>query len=322
MDGLLVIDKPVGPTSHDVVARVRRVFGGRRVGHTGTLDPMASGVLPLLLGRATRLARFLDTDGKSYDATIRLGISTDTGDANGQPIGSRYEGPLPTRETIERMLDRFRGTFLQQPPAFSAKKIDGRRSYRLARARARALQGTEDVQDEPAALPVPAPTLPAPVSVTVHTLEITAIEGDLVMVRVTCAGGFYVRSLAHDLGEALSTGAHLTALRRSRASGVSLADAIPLDAIEDAAGGAQRGRNGLVPLRDLLRDLQVLVLTPGGVKRAATGCDLGPADALQAFPAGAPRPSVHFRLMDEAGELVGIAQGTPAGLLHPVVVLM
>src|SRR5438552_1546326 len=138
LDGLLVIDKPVGPTSHDVVARVRRILGERRVGHTGTLDPLASGVLLLVIGRATRLAQFLSADMKRYEATIRLGFSTDTYDALGQPTTATYQGALPSAERIEEALNLFRGTFAQQPPAFSAKKIDGRRSYRIARAHRRA----------------------------------------------------------------------------------------------------------------------------------------------------------------------------------------
>src|SRR6187431_2878168 len=156
MDGLLVIDKPVGPTSHDVVTRVRRLLGERRVGHTGTLDPGASGVLPLVVGRATRLARFLSAAGKGYDAAIQLGVATDTGDSAGTPIGRVFEGALPGRESIDRALDAFRGTFLQQPPAYSAKKIGGKRSHRLARAAAHALAAP--------------PALPAPVRVTVHAL--------------------------------------------------------------------------------------------------------------------------------------------------------
>src|SRR5213596_25639 len=115
MDGLLIIDKPSGPTSHDVVARVRRVLRERRVGHTGTLDPAATGVLPLVVGRATRLARFLSAGDKSYEAVVRLGVSTDSGDAEGRPIGSAFAGPLPSRDAIDRALDPFRGTFLQQP---------------------------------------------------------------------------------------------------------------------------------------------------------------------------------------------------------------
>src|SRR5215471_16835725 len=167
LDGLLVIDKPVGPTSHDVVSRVRRILRERRIGHTGTLDPMASGVLLLLVGRATRLAQFLNADVKQYDATIRLGFATDTYDAVGRPTTEVHPGPLPTRDRIGEALAAFRGTFTQQPPAFSAKKIEGKRSYRLARARQRAAH----VPAERAASPVPArpasPALPAPASVTV-----------------------------------------------------------------------------------------------------------------------------------------------------------
>src|SRR5262245_3192515 len=136
MDGVLVADKPVGPTSHDVVALARRALGTSRIGHTGTLDPAASGVLPLVVGRATRLARFLSAGGKTYEAVVRLGWSTDTADAHGSPIGNTYAGAMPSRDAIEEALDQFRGNFLQQPPAYSAKKIDGRRSYVLARANA------------------------------------------------------------------------------------------------------------------------------------------------------------------------------------------
>ena len=133
MDGLLVIDKPTGPTSHDVVARMRRVLGESRIGHTGTLDPAASGVLPLVLGRATRLARFMSGSNKRYEAVVRFGQATDTYDAEGVPVGERSLA-IPSREQIESALEAFRGTFEQQPPAFSAKKIAGRRSYEAARA--------------------------------------------------------------------------------------------------------------------------------------------------------------------------------------------
>jgi predicted methyltransferase len=164
MDGLLIIDKPPGPTSHDVVARVRRALGERRIGHTGTLDPAATGVLPLVLGRATRLARFLSASDKSYEAVVRLGVATDTQDAEGAASGPRYEGPLPSHAMIDRALDSFRGTFLQQPPAFSAKKIDGERSYRTAR---RARQSASARSADPALSALPAlpafPALPAPV---------------------------------------------------------------------------------------------------------------------------------------------------------------
>src|SRR4051794_7688142 len=136
MDGLLVVDKPAGPTSHDVVARMRRALREKRIGHTGTLDPMATGVLLLVIGKATRLAKFLTASDKSYDAVVRFGFATDTGDALGQPITAVSDRAMPSRDAIDAALDGFRGTFLQQPPAFSAKKIAGRRSYALARGRA------------------------------------------------------------------------------------------------------------------------------------------------------------------------------------------
>src|SRR5438093_9380103 len=137
MDGLLIIDKPAGPTSHDVVARMRRVLGERRIGHTGTLDPAATGVLCLVLGRATRLAQFLSHSDKSYEAVVRFGFATDTADAQGRATGPPSRSATPDREAIDEALRAFRGTFLQQPPAFSAKKIDGKRSHKLARARRR-----------------------------------------------------------------------------------------------------------------------------------------------------------------------------------------
>src|SRR5437016_4608206 len=154
MDGLLVVDKPVGPTSHDVVARVRRALNEQRIGHTGTLDPAASGVLPLVLGSATRLARVLSAGDKTYEAVVRLGTTTDTGDAEGTTVGSVYAGQWPGRDAIEEALTQFRGPIVQQPPRHSAKKIGGRRSYQLARA------GAVDA------------VLPAPVAVTVHVLGI------------------------------------------------------------------------------------------------------------------------------------------------------
>src|SRR5262245_40744853 len=155
MDGLLIVDKPAGPTSHDVVSRVRRLLREKRVGHTGTLDPAATGVLLVVVGRATRLSQFLSASDKSYEAAVRLGFATDTADAEGQPVGPIWHGPLPGRDVIEAALGEFRGTYLQQPPAFSAKKIDGTRSYKLARESRRSAAGTES-------------GLPAPASVTVH----------------------------------------------------------------------------------------------------------------------------------------------------------
>lgn len=334
LDGVLVVDKPVGPTSHDVVARVRRILGEPRIGHTGTLDPMASGVLPLVLGRATRLVRFLTADDKRYEATVRFGFSTDTYDAQGQPASPRYEGAMPSRDAIERALAVFRGTFLQQPPAFSAKKIDGRRSYRLARARARAIAdasvpAADAVPAVPTLPPAPAPSapavLPAPGRVTATSIEISSIDGEFVRLRITCSAGFYVRSLAHDLGAALGVGAHLTALARTAASGWTLADAVPLAAIEEGVVGVERARAAVIPLRNMLPDVVGLALTSDGVRRAVSGCNLGPSDIAGEFPpargesTGTPR----VKLLDPAGNLVGIAEPVASSaLLHPVVVLM
>lgn len=325
LDGLLVIDKPSGPTSHDVVARVRRILGEQRVGHTGTLDPMASGVLPLAIGRATRLVRFLDADAKRYEATVRLGSSTDTYDALGRPIGDRYEGRMPSRDEIDRALDAFRGTFLQQPPAFSAKKIDGRRSYRLARAHARAAATQSASLSASPALPtVPAsPVLPAPARVTAQSVEVVSTEADLVILRIVCSGGFYVRSLAHDLGQALGIGGHLTALCRTEAAGRTLAEAVPLAAIEQE--GRDRTLSALIPLPRMLPRLPSLALTADGARRAASGCHLSSHDVLGPFPdpgEGSGR-AVRFRLFDPAGNLLGIAErsSTPE-LLHPAVILV
>jgi tRNA pseudouridine55 synthase len=330
MDGLLVIDKPVGPTSHDVVARVRRILGEQRVGHTGTLDPGASGVLPLVVGRATRLARFLSAAGKSYDAVIQLGVATDTGDSAGTPVGPVFRGPFPERESIDRALDAFRGTFLQQPPAFSAKKIGGKRSYRLAREAARTLSATRAAAHPalpaspaplaPPALPDP-PALPAPVSVTVYALELGGVDGGRVTVHVDCSAGFYVRGLAHELGERLGVGGHLAALTRVRSGDLTLADATGLAELELDPPAALAA---LVPLAQMLPALTALTLTREGVRRAGHGLDLGPADfggglVALASPGGA-RP---FRLLDAAGDLIGVAEPIEgSGLLHPAVVLV
>jgi tRNA pseudouridine55 synthase len=308
MDGLLVIDKPAGPTSHDVVARLRRVLGERRIGHTGTLDPAASGVLPLVLGRATRLARFLSAGEKQYEAVVRFGVATDTYDAAGQPVGERSYGRAPTRDEIEAALNSFRGTFEQQPPAFSAKKVAGRRSYKAARA------GRSLPPALPAS-PAPAAALPAPVRVTVHRIDILDVVADRITLHVECSAGFYVRSLAHDLGVRLGVGAHLAALRRTVSAGLSLADALPLEA-------AERNRDvaiaAVVPLDRMLSSLASVVLTDAGVERATHGRDIGAAQVATG-PLPATRP---IRLIDQRGQLIGIAEPTAMpGFLHPSVVL-
>ncbi len=352
MDGLLVVDKPQGPTSHDVVARMRRVLREKAIGHTGTLDPMATGVLLLVLGKATRLAKFLTASDKSYDAVVRLGFATDTADALGQAIGPISESPMPSRGEIDAALDAFRGTFMQRPPAFSAKKIDGQRSYKLARARAadarlkpsrddgpdpRDLPDPPDPRDlldprdplDPRDLPDP-PALPAPASVTAHAIRIVSVDGDQVTLSLDCSAGFYVRSLAHDLGERLGIGGHLAALRRTRTGGFGLDHAITLDAAErDPAGAAA----AVVPLAGMLLDVAAIVLTASGVERVTHGRDIDPRDRSMTEPSAlSPEPSFQpsvvtphpiVRLLDPAGNLIAIGRPVGAGgLLHPSVVLV
>jgi len=325
VDGLLVVDKIAGLTSHDVVAAIRRILREPRVGHTGTLDPAATGVLPLVVGRATRLARFVSGSDKSYVATIALGIATDTADASGVPLGTPYAGPWPSREVIDAALEAFRGTFLQQPPVYSAKKVDGRRSYAVAR------QGGADPVDG---------RRPEPVRVTVHRAQIVAGPstplpgtGPGVTVEIDCSAGFYVRSLAHDLGERLGTGAHLARLRRTGAGIYTLDDAISLD---DAVRDPQSVERHLVPMAQMLTNLPAVVLTPDGMQMTAHGQNLGPRALRDSQPGGtesltpgrgesliADAKSLFVRLFSPAGELVGIAERMePSGALHPSVVLM
>jgi tRNA pseudouridine55 synthase len=327
MDGLLVVDKTAGPTSHDVVARVRRLLGQPRIGHTGTLDPMASGVLPLVLGRATRLARFVSASDKTYEAEIRFGVATDTYDAQGVETTAVHRGPMPSIDDIERALDAFRGAFMQQPPAYSAKKIGGERSYTLAR-RARTKPGavcTLPDRSDLAKLPGP-PTLAPPVRVITRAIGVMGhgldprAGRDRVMLRVECSAGFYVRSLAHDLGERLGIGAHLLALRRTRSGGFTLADAIALASLELDPTVASRA---VVPLTAMLPGLPMAVLTEAGERRVAHGLDLGPGDVQQMRGGHGGDVTGGIRLVDRHGALLGIAEPSGgAGVLHPSVVLI
>jgi tRNA pseudouridine55 synthase len=293
MDGVLLIDKPSGPTSHDVVARMRAVTGERRIGHTGTLDPLATGLLPLVLGRATRLSAHLTGGAKTYDATLRLGFGTDTDDAQGAPTGPP-QPTLPDDASIDAALERFRGTFDQVPPAHSAKKIGGRRAYDLARADA-------------------APVLP-PVSVTVTRLERTGRDADLPRLTVTATAGFYVRALARDLGRVLGCGAHLAALRRTRAGRFDVAGAIPLAEAEHLGRGVAAR---LIEPAEALADLAAVTVTPLGLQRVLHGNPLGPEHLAGRWvpPGGAP-----VRVLDSDGRLLALAQAR-GGALHPAVVV-
>jgi tRNA pseudouridine55 synthase len=207
------VDKPSGPTSHDVVARVRRVLGTRAAGHTGTLDPFATGLLVVLLGRATRLARFVERQAKTYLATARLGIRTTTDDLTGAVIDSpgRTAAEPPSRRAVEAALQGLIGPQQQRPPSYSAKRVAGERSYAKAR------------RGEAVEL--------APAAVVVHAVELVGYDPPHVVFRCTVSAGTYVRALARDLGERLGVGAHLTSLRREAIGALRVEQAVPLEAI-------------------------------------------------------------------------------------------
>jgi tRNA pseudouridine55 synthase len=312
MNGVLLVDKPQGPTSHDVVGRVRRALGTRRIGHTGTLDPLATGLLPLVVGQATRLTQFLTRDDKEYVADVRFGASTATYDADDgrRPPDAADDGRgvvadanIP-RDVVERALEGFRGSYLQTPPPFSAKKIDGTPAYRLARR-------GKDVELKQ-------------VTVTVSALEVVSYAPDRVRVRIACSSGFYVRVLAHELGQRLGCGGYLEGLRRVRAGAFSLTDATRLDVIE--AEGLHAARR-LIPLDQLLPSMPSVVLSEEGVKRVRHGNAIAAHHfRLESMDAAIVGPDIgqkaRVRLMDASGSLLAIAAPEADGALHPVVVLV
>ena len=298
-DGVLVVDKTEGPTSHDVVTLARRALGVSRIGHTGTLDPMATGVLPLVIGRATRLAQFLTASDKTYEATIAFGRTTDTHDASGR-IATTSDA-RSTREQLESAIVKFRGTFDQTPPAFSAKNIDGERSYDLARRG----KLTDDMRAKA-------------VAVTVKRLEILSFDGETARLEMQVTAGFYVRALAHDLGEALGCGAVLTALRRTRSGEFGLDHAVPLAEVLQAPRESLAAR--LVPFRELLPELPSVTLrSETHLERLRNGVEMGPGDLVAPLPALAPI----VRLLGPDGDLAGLAKpGKTPGFLHGWVVLL
>ena len=303
LHGVLVVDKPAGLTSHDVVDAVRRGLGVRRAGHTGTLDPFATGVLAVCVGKATRLARFLAGPEKEYRATVRLGFATTTDDATGEPLGPPR--PVEGNETAVRAAcASLLGPQLQVPPAYSARRVGGRRLYELAR------QG------------VAVERAPSPVSV--HAIEVRSCAGDTVEIDVRCSPGTYIRALARDLGESLGVGGHLLALRRTRTGSFDLSQAV-------SWGDAPSvWSDRLVPLSGLLADLPAVRL---GVEAAAMlrhGRDLGRNHVEEGFPDG--HPPERLRLLGRDGALLALA--VPRGfevpgpgltleaVLHPDVVLL
>jgi tRNA pseudouridine55 synthase len=302
LNGVLVVDKPLGPTSHDVVARARRTLREKRIGHTGTLDPMATGVLPLVIGRATRLATYLSSNEKVYEAGVRLGSATDTYDAAARLASGGAPPPAPDvdREQVEAALAGFRGTFQQMPPPYSAKKVGGVPAYKLAR------------KNEPTAL--------SPVEVTVSGLTLLDLEDGLVRLEIVSTAGFYVRSLAHDLGAVLGCGAHLETLRRTRAGIFGIDRAVPLDDLErDTESAAAR----LVPMAELLPEIPAVRLTGRGADRTTHGNYVSPQDFEQMGSGPISLGSGQkVRLFNDAGALLAIAEVGPDGLLRPSIVLV
>lgn len=248
MNGVLVVDKPKGPTSSDVVQIVRRALKVKKAGHTGTLDPMATGVLPLCLGDATRIAQVLTDGNKAYDATLKLGVTTDTLDAEGAVLQTRAV-PALTRERLEQVFSAFRGALMQTPPMYSAIKKDGKRLYELARA-------GEEVEREARA-------------VTVFSLTLNDFTSDELKLSVACSKGFFVRTLAADIGEALGCGAHLTALRRTQSGPFAIARAIPLQEIVEKGAEAVAGK--LASLEESLAFLPEVKTTEAEADRVKHG---------------------------------------------------
>ena len=304
LDGILVVDKPAGPTSHDIVAAARRALGLRKIGHLGTLDPMASGVLPLVVGRATRLASLFTGANKQYEAVIRLGLVTDSYDITGTVVGGsdaeEVESlPPPAAEAVRKAAASFLGSHPQRPPLVSAKKVGGVRAYALARKQV--------------------PVELTPVTVTIDTLSLLAVEGKRVHCRLVCSSGFYVRSLAHDLGQRLGCGGCLEALRRERHGPFSLEHAVPFAALmEDGLTAASR----ILPMHGLVPNLPSIVVTAAGARRASHGNPLSHADIAASEDMPASTLNSRVRVLDAERRLLAIAELRPDRLLHPKIVLV
>lgn len=312
MDGLLIVDKPAGLTSHDVVARVRRILQERRVGHTGTLDPFATGVLVVLVGRATRLAQFLSGAEKEYQAVVRLGYATDTGDPTGKPTSDTREGTIArsgvfwSDQEIERAIESLRGEIDQLPPMYSAKKHGGRKLYELARR-------GEQIERKT-------------VRVTVNVFETVRGNGPLLRnnedgtvdlaVRVVCSAGTYVRTLAEAVGERLGVGAHLAELRRTRAGDFHISQACTLEQMHEQAV-ADLSKAVLLPPDAALQRMPFVHLSANEARRACQGVAIPLTEHGSISTDGET-----VRMRDEEGNLIAVGSYEAAGqLLHPRVVI-
>jgi tRNA pseudouridine55 synthase len=292
MDGVLVVDKPAGWTSHDVVNKVRRLAATRRVGHLGTLDPMATGVLPLVLNRATRLAQFYTSCDKLYDAFIHVGYSTDTYDADGEPTSP--EQPFAAQDmALEPLLNRFRGEIEQVPPAISAKKVGGTAAYKLARR-----QVPVDLK---------------PVSVTIYSLELLAAEGPEIRIRVHCSAGTYLRSMAQDLGQAFGCGAFLRKLVRLASGDFTLDQAYTLETLAELSA-AGRLADVVVPAGRLLPQFPAETVDPVTAGQIRQGRD------FRVSPFRIARGTRYVRALSPDGELLAIGEARLPHLYHPMLV--
>lgn len=297
--GLLLVDKPEAMTSHDVVDAVRRLLGTRRVGHTGTLDPAATGLLVLCVGRAGRLQSFLTCYDKSYEGTMRFGVETDTYDREGTPVGTPHPDPRPDEDLLRAACARWVGEFEQAPPPFSAKKIGGKKFYELAR-RGEAV-----------------PHLPKKIRIT--RFDSVEVSGDVARFHVDCSSGTYIRSLAHDVGKELGLGAHLASLRRTRIGPFSLERARTLPALEALAPAERTAPPWWMPLAEVPLPFPAIALLPGEAAKVRRG---------HAVPVRVPTEATGapwVRLLAE-GDLVALGHLEPLGrgalaLAKPKIVL-
>jgi tRNA pseudouridine55 synthase len=301
LSGVFIIDKPAGLTSHDVVARVRKILGTRQVGHFGTLDPFATGVLPLSVEKATRFAQFYLRSRKAYEGTIRFGFSTDTYDATGKPASEPVAAP-PDPSALAAIFRDLTGRVMQTPPPFSAKHVDGVRAYELAR------------KQKPFHLD--------PVEVEIYALELLGVEGGQARFAVECSGGTYVRSLAHDIGQKLACGAHLAALRRTAVAEFREDRAVALEQLDAAVkeGNVQTCR---VPMEALLPDCVELVVRGREEQSVRHGHKFELAQALRPGRGGVPASTPNLlKILNGERHIIAIARHVTGAVYHPNVVLV
>jgi tRNA pseudouridine55 synthase len=293
MDGVLILDKPAGISSHDAVRRIRRLADTKRVGHLGTLDPLATGVLPLVLGRATRLAQFFSHHDRAYEAVFRFGFATDSYDRDGVTVGARCEVTLDRAE-LEAIMPDYRGKIEQTPPPISAKKIDGVPAYKLVR------------KNKPVNL--------EPVQVEIYEFTLLEVDGPRASVSIRCSPGTYVRSLAHDIGQRLGVGAHVETLRRTATGDFDISMA---NTLEELSALREQGRfeEALIPPDRLLPEF------PNQRVDAITAARIVQGRDFRVSPFGVQQGTKLVKAIDPDGRLVAIGEARMPLIYHPIVVL-